>query len=228
MTGICVTYNTQKLFQRAYESLRLHLPFLPLIIVDGSEAKNACAQYVRSLRSDLNTVYQLGYNIGHGRGMDYALERCGARTALVFDSDTVMLKNPVSKMLALLDGDTYGVGWVYYVGEDGFDFGTPERGHKTPIPYLHPYFMLLNVQQYFRFPRFVHHGAPCYKAMAEIARRGLSDKMLKQFDGLTGHTSGAGINWVGRPSKYIQHDFGGTRTANKLRGEKEIDGQWVR
>jgi len=229
MTGIVVVYNTKDIFQRAYESVRRHLPYMPLIIVDGSDEYDPCYQYVRSLReNDLNTIHQLRYNIGHGRGMHYGLERCQDNEALIFDSDIIMLRNPASEMLGLLSGNTYGVGWVYYVGRDGFDFGTPERGHKTPIPYLHPYFMLLNVKQYFRFQPFVHHGAPCFKAMIDIYDRGLSDDLLKNFRGLTGHTSGRGINWIGKPSRYIQHDFGGTRAANRAQGKKEIDGTWER
>jgi hypothetical protein len=226
MTGIVVVYNTKEIFQRAYESIRQHLPALPLIIVDGSEVKNPCAEYVNSLRSPLNTVYQLGYNIGHGRGMHYGLTRCTTKTALLFDSDIVMLKNPITEMASLLGCFTYGVGWVYAIGRDGFDYGTPARGHITPIPYLHPYFMLLNMRQYFNFAPFVHHGAPCYKAMIDIFDRGLSKELVVPFSGLTGHTSGQGANWTGKPNEYIRHDFGGTRKANKMVGKNEIIGRW--
>jgi len=229
MTGICVTYNTKELFQRAYESIRRFHPHLHMIIVDGSDVDNPCHGYVKSLASPLNKIYQVGCNIGHGNGMHHALERCDTETALVFDSDIVMLRSPLSEMLGLLSSETYGVGWVYEVGYDGFDYGTyPHHVQKGGVPYLHPYFMLLNKAQYFKFHRFIHHGAPCYKAMIEIYERGLSAKLLRNFSGLTGHTSGQGINWIGRPSKYVQHDFGGTRTTNKLAGKKEIIGKWDR
>lgn len=227
MTGIVVVYQTKDLFARCYESVRKHLPYLPLMIIDGSAEVDPCFAYVRSLRTNpLNEIHQLRHNIGHGHGMHYALERCKTQTALIFDSDIVLLRSPLSEMLSLLGSETYAVGWRYYVGRDGFDFGTPNRSHTTPIPYIHPYFMLLNVAQYRKFAPFVHHGAPCYKAAVDIYDRGLSDQLLIPFVGLTGHTNGRGINWIGKPSKYVQHDFGGTRTANRKRTGKEIDGKW--
>jgi glycosyltransferase involved in cell wall biosynthesis len=226
MTGIVVTYNTYELFHRCYTSIRKHLPNIELIIVDGSSESDPCFQYVRELRHD-NQIFQLRENIGHGRGLHYGLQKCKTKTALIFDSDIVLLKSPVSDMLARLDHDTYAVGWRYEIGRDGFDFGTPGRGHIDRIPYIHPYFMLLNVEQYFKYAPFCHHGAPGYKWAVELYVKGLS-WMLKSYPGLTGHTNGQGINWKGKPSIYVQHDFGGTRTHNKELYGKEIPGKWDR
>ena len=227
MTGVVVVYNTRDIFQRCYESVRKHLPYLNLIIVDGSSENDPCFTYVRELRHNpLNDIHQLRTNIGHGKGMHYGISKCKTKAALIFDSDIVMLRSPVSDMLALLTPSTYCVGWKYAIGRDGFDYGTPNRGHVNPIPYVHPYFMLLNVEEYYNFAPFCHHGAPCYKAMIDIYDKGLSDTKLKHFHGLTGHTNGVGANWVGRPSAYIQHEFGGTRSANKKRTGKEIEGVW--
>jgi hypothetical protein len=200
---------------------------MQLIIIDGSDRADACFDYVASLKGGANMVYQLGRNIGHGRGMHFALERCPTAQALCFDSDIVMLASPLESMQAMLTPETYGVGWVYEIGRDGYDFGTPERNHLERIPYMHPYFMLLNIRQYFRFKPFVHHGAPCYKAMIDLhdSKQG---HRLRSCPLLTGHTSGEGINWRGTPNAYIQHDFGGTRAANRINGKKEIDGVWER
>lgn len=207
-------------------SVKKFHPDVRMIIVDGSSPRNKCFKYVRRLANENTEVYQVGYNIGHGDGMHYALQRCKTKTALIFDSDTVMLKSPVGEMMRLMTDDVYGVGWIHYIGEDGYDYGDPTRVHTKKVPYLHPYFMLLNVGQYFRFHRFVHHGAPCYKAMVDIYNKGKSD-MLINCDILTGHTSGEGINWKGKFNPYIQHDFGGTRVANRKRGEKEISLNWI-
>jgi hypothetical protein len=137
-----------------------------------------------------------------------------------------MLKSPLSKMLSKMEPDTFGCGWITEIGYDGFDFGTPGRNHTIPIPYLHPYFQLLNVSNYKKYLPYCHHGAPCYKTMIDIYNKGLSKKILKNF--LTGHTAGQGMNWKGTPSKYIRHDFGGTRKINALAGKIEIPGQWER
>lgn len=226
MTGIVVVYNTKDYFMRAYESIRKFMPEMPMIIINGSDKWNLCYKYVASLAEQpLNFVYNVGYNIGHGRGLHYALERCSDDLALIFDSDIVMKKNPLRAMNKLMTPETYATGWMTYIGPDGYDYGTPGFNNREKIPYIHPYFMLLNVKLYFKFHRFVHHGAPCYKAMLDIYRRGETWR-LANCELLTGHTSGAGINWTGKPNKYIQHDFGGTRLYNKYCGKYEIEGRW--
>lgn len=227
MTGICVTYNTTELFRRAFESVRRHHPGIDIIIIDGSDQNNSCYAYTDSLRNDAMVIHA-GSNIGHGRGLHLGLEKCETECAFIFDSDIVMLQSPLSEMCGLIHRDIYGVGWITEIGRDGFDYGTPGRDHRERIKYLHPYFAMINVRQYKQFAPFVHHGAPWFKSMVDLHDRGLSDSMLVQFHGLTGHTSGRGINWIGRPSFYIQHDFGGTRHANVGAGKLEIPGKWDR
>lgn len=226
MTGLCVTYNTKGLIERSYNSVRKFHPDLPILIIDGSDKSNECYKYLDSIKSEVTEVIHTDYNIGHGKGMDLGIRKIKSDLAFIFDSDIVMLKSPLSEMLSMMDSKTYGVGWIYTVGEDGFDYGTPGRNQLKPVPYLHPYCHLLNISMYKQFKPYCHHGAPSYKAMLDIYEKGLSNKILKSFPGLTGHTSGRGINWVGRPSPYIQHDFGGTRMANKYSGKKEIPGKW--
>jgi hypothetical protein len=226
MTGITVVYNTADLFEIAYNSFRKFYPTMRLMIIDGSEKNNACHNYIAGLRNNANNVcIQFNYNIGHGRGMNYALRKCGTKRALVFDSDIEILQDPLPEMEKLMTPDTYGTGWVYEIGRDGYDYGTPGFNHKEPIPYMHPYFMLLNVEQYFKYYRFVHHGAPCYKAMVDLYDKGQSWRVVS-CPILTGHTSGEGMNWKGKPNPYVKHDFGGTRMSNKKQGKGEIEGTW--
>jgi glycosyltransferase involved in cell wall biosynthesis len=224
ITGIVVTYNTTELIKTSFSSVRKFHPDMKIIIIDGSD--NGCKDYVKTLADKNTTVVCCENNIGHGRGMHLGLTLCQTPYAFVFDSDIEMLKSPIESLMSQMNKDVYGVGWICEVGADGFDYGTPNRNHKEKIPYLHPYCMLLNVEQYFKFNTFVHHGAPCYKAMVDIYRNGLSKKMLIQSKVLTGHTSGQGMNWKGKPNDYIRHDFGGTRTINRLSGKKEVEGQW--
>jgi hypothetical protein len=226
ITAISVTYNTKELIERAYNSIRLSHPLMKVIIIDGSDRFNPCYNYLESIRNAYTEIIHTDKNIGHGRGMDLGIHKISTKYALIFDSDIIMLKSPVEEMLLMMQDDTYGIGWVYEIGVDGFDFGTPGRNHKIAIPYLHPYFQLINIDNYEKFAPYCHHGAPCYKTMIDIYNKGLSNRILKFFPGLTGHTSGYGINWVGRPSEYIQHDFGGTRNANKKSGLEEIQGAW--
>ncbi len=220
ITALTVNYNTPDLIDRSYRSIRRHHRDMSVIIIDGSDDRTS------EMYNDHNTkVVFAGHNIGHGRGLHMGLTLCWTPLALIFDSDIEMLKSPVEDMIDCMEHDTYGVGWVYYIGEDGVDYGTPGKKHKKKIPYLHPYFALINVRQYFMYKPFVHHGAPCYQAMIDIYKKNASHKLINH-PLITGHTSGEGINWKGRHNEYIRHDFGGTRMANRQKGLPEINKNW--
>jgi GT2 family glycosyltransferase len=227
MTGVCVTYNTAELFKIAFESFRRFHPNIDFVIVDNSDRRDPCWDYVESLKSCAKIIHT-EQNIGHGRGLDLGIRQSDDDIVVIFDSDIVMLRSPLSEMISLMNDDVYGVGWLTTIGHDGFDFGTPGRGHVVPITYLHPYFAMINVRQYKRFTPFVHHGAPWFKTAVQLYESGLSGKLLRSCDSLTGHSRGAGINWTGRIPTHIRHDFGGTRAMNKKNGKKEIDGKWDR
>lgn len=226
ITGVTVCCNTKALMERAYTSVRKFHPDMPMIIVDGSDAGNPCAAYVNSLRSEITTIIQPGYNIGHGKGMCEALSHVKTPYALVFDSDIEMLKSPVDGMLAMVEPDTYGVGYTELTGPDGYEYGAHAH-HKgqEAMKMLHPYFQLLCVANYRKFHPYVHHGAPCYKAAWDIHQQGLTDKIVKEFPGL-GHSSGKGWVWEGKPREFIRHDTAGTRNDRVAKGQGEIVGDW--
>ena len=231
ISALTVCFETANLLFTAYETFRAFNPDMPLTIVDGSAPGSDCYKYVEKLtaRDRKVAAMQVGYNIGHGHGMHYGIHKAETDLILIFDSDVEFLKNPVPEMLELISPNRYGVGWVYEIGPDGYDYGTfPNHLQHGPIPYLHPYFHLLNREMYGRFLPYCHHGAPSYRAMKDIYEHGLSAQLLVNFDGLTGHSKGEGMNWKAREPVYIRHDFGGTRTANRKRGLKEVPGTWER
>lgn len=226
ITGITVTHNTRDLFQRAYESIRKFHPEMLIIIVDGSDANDPCRAYVESLSSSYTMLMLCQYNIGHGRGMDLGIRQVRTKYALIFDSDIEMLKNPVGQMLAMMEPDIFGIGYMELTGEDGFEYGAhPHHKNETPTRYLHPYFQLIQVSEYFKYPPYVHHGAPCLYAMNAIKRAGLSDKIIKEFPGL-GHSSSKGWNWTGTPKEFIRHDTRGTRNVRASKHLPEIEEGW--
>ena len=201
---------------------------MQIIIIDGSDVNDPCYQYACSLADSVTTVGVANYNIGHGRGMDAAIKMCKTKFALIFDSDIEMLKSPVEAMLAMMEPDTYGVGYTEKTGFDGFEYGAqPHHKQQGFMQMLHPYFHLLQVSEYFKFAPYVAHGAPCYKAALDIHRRGLTAKIIKEFPGL-GHSSGKGWCWTGEPREYIRHDTAGTRKDRVRRGKPEIEGPWDR
>lgn len=229
VTGIVVVHNTKELFQRAYESVRKHIPKMMMIIIDGSDSSDSCRAYVESLHSEYTTLVLCPNNIGHGKGMDYAIRLCKTRFALIFDSDIEMIKNPLMEMLKIIKetDNIYGVGYTEPTGEDGFEYGAHlHHKNETPTRYLHPYFQLIQVSEYFKYPPYVHHGAPCVQTMNAIKRAGLSDKIIKEFPGL-GHSSSAGWNWTGSPKEWILHDTRGTRNVRTSKHLPEIEGGWV-
>jgi glycosyltransferase involved in cell wall biosynthesis len=228
VTGITVCYNSKELIQKAYESVRRFHPEMQIIIVDGSDKTDLCREYVESLKSEYTTLILASFNIGHGRGMDLALQYVKTKYALIFDSDIIMHKSPVEKMLKMMDKDTYGVGYLEKTGFDGFEYGAKPHHYQQGYMYmLHPYFMLLQVKEYFKYHRFVHHGAPCFKAALDIHRRGLTNRIIKEFPGL-GHSSGKGWNWIGQKREYIEHHTAGTRKIRRENGLQEIEPGWER
>jgi len=228
IVGITVCYNTKNLVEKAYNSIRKFHPDMPIIIIDGSDPKNPCADYVKRLASSLTIVKSLGYNIGHGRGMHMGIKLAKTKYALIFDSDIEMLKSPVRQMLEMMEEDTFGVGFIQKVAMDGFDYGVkPSHKGQDWMPYLHPYFQLINIKNYKKYHPYVHHGAPCYLTMRDIYKKGLSKKILKEFPGL-GHSASQGFNWKGRSREYIKHDTRGTRDWRERHGLSQIEGEWIR
>lgn len=226
VTGIVVCSNTKKIIQTAYESVRMFHPDMKIIIIDGSDPSDECYSYVSSLLSENTKVVLYGYNIGHGRGMDAGIKLVQTKYALIFDSDIIMIKSPVEQMLAMMEEDTYGVGYLEKTARDGFEYGVlPHHEGQDFMMMLHPYFHLLQVSEYFKFHPYVHHGAPCYKASLDIFVKGLTSKIIKEFIGL-GHSSGHGWNWVGGPREYVLHDHGGTAGDRLAKGLPPIEGGW--
>jgi len=199
---------------------------MPIIIIDGSDKSDPCYSYVISLASELITVGVCGYNIGHGRGMHAGIGMCSTRFALIFDSDIIMVKSPVEQMLAMMEDDTYGVGYIEKSGLDGYEYGAKPRHKGQECMYmLHPFFHLLQISEYYKFHSYVHHGAPCYKAALDIHNKGLTGKIIKSFPGL-GHTHGKGFVWSAVPGEWIIHDTAGTRKDRVRRGKQEIEQGW--
>lgn len=228
ITALTVSHNTKELLKTAVESFRKFHPDMKLIIVDGSDSVDPCFDYVQEIVSDLTEVYRMGYNIGHGHGMDFGIRKIETRYALIFDSDVEFIKSPVSRMLEMMDDDTYGVGYLEKSAYDGFEYGAkPEHRGRPSMMMLHPFFHLIQVSEYFKYHPYVHHGAPCFKTALDIHRRGLTSRIIKSFPEL-GHTSGKGWCWDAVEPVWIRHDTAGTRKERLKRGLRDIDGRWER
>lgn len=226
ITGVVVCSNTLDLIKRSYTSVRKFHPNMKIVIVDGSDEKDPCYAYVSSLMSNNTLSVQVKYNIGHGRGMCVGIHYTETPFALVFDSDIEMLKSPVDKMLNMMEEDTFGVGYSEFIGYDGFVHGVhPNHATEPKIKYLHPYFHLLQIKNYRKFYPYVHHGAPTFLTMVDIYKKGLSDKIIKEFPGL-GHSTGVDYTWESAPREYVRHDIAGTRRDRIAKRQISIEGSW--
>ena len=229
--GITVCWNTRDLIERSIRSIRQFHPNLKIFVVDGSDPSDMCYSYLDAISDDKTIVCHTGYNIGHGRGMHLAISKTTYPYVLFFDSDIEMVKSPLQGMLDMMEDNTFGVGYTERVGYDGFDYGVhPLHKKQMPVKYLHPYFQLVQVKEYKKYKPYIHHGAPCVATMLDIHRKGLSDKVIKEFPGL-GHTAGKGLSWSPCAGEYILHDvsaFGGTGRMRRAMGLKHIDGEWER
>lgn len=173
ITIIIVSYNTKELLENCYNSIRKHLPFIKIIIVDGSEASNPCSAYTSHLNNRNTIVLKPNYNIGHGKGMDLGISKATTKYVCVVDSDTIMNENPLPEMLKKI-GNGYGIGKVIDVNDDGINV---DKGLK----YLHPYFALINRSKYYEHDAFFHHGAPCLKAMSTIFEEELINFNIEDY-----------------------------------------------
>jgi len=182
ITGITVCFNTKDLIERAYNSVRKFHPDMPIIVIDGSDVRDPCTSYVQNLQSEKTAIISLGYNTSHGRGMCMGIDQTKTKYAMIFDSDIEMLKSPVNQMLAMMEEDTFGIGQIVKTGFDGINYGLNPHHKKTGyMLYLHPHFQLINISNYKIFHPYVHHGAPCYLTMLDVHKKGLSEKILKDF-----------------------------------------------
>jgi len=191
LTGIVVSYNTRQLLDECLKSVTKFYPDLPIIVIDGSEKTNPCYSYIPKFKNV--TKIQVGYNIGHGAGMAMGIAMAKTDYVLIFDSDIVMKKAPIEKMMKLFEPNTFGVGEVVKVPQSTYGI---QVGDGSDISCLHPYFHIINKKVYAQFLPYVHSGGPTALTSIDIYRRGLSNIILKDFPKLR---------------EYIQHDWRGTR-----------------
>lgn len=200
VTGLVVSYNTKDLLKRALDSIRQFYPDMPIIVIDGSDQGNECAEYVKSLGENYTTVC-LYNNIGHGKGMHMGIEMITTDYIMVFDSDIEMTSGGViEKMIKKFKTNTYGVGRLQCVSEKGLSIKASgkECENQGGIAYLHPSFMIISATRYKRFKPFVHHGAPLIRTMIDIAEKNLSNRILIDFP----------------VANFVDHQWRGTRNIN--------------
>jgi GT2 family glycosyltransferase len=164
ITGIIVSYNQKHLLQQCVESIRAFYPLMKLVIIDGSNRGTECHKYAHSLQNKNTTVKCVEYNIGHGNGMKLGIGLSKTKYIALIDSDTIVKANIFEHMLNHFDDNVFGVGCVVAVDSTG-------QNLQNGIPYLHPYFCLINKNAYLSHDKIIHHGAPMLKTMMSIQEK---------------------------------------------------------
>jgi hypothetical protein len=155
MEIVSINYKTPDLIETLIKSVQAECSD-PIRIIDGSDTeehqrliKSVCNKYMVELN-------QLGYNIHHGRGMDYAINTSKHDWILIIDSDSSIKKG----LLEVLLYDKPYMGFGMQVNQFGINV---DKG----ILYLHPHFLLVNKYHYVTHDcKFIHHGAPAIQIMA--------------------------------------------------------------
>lgn len=172
---ICsVHYKTPDLIETLIQSVKRECSN-PIRIVDGSdteEHQRLCKLVCDKYMVELN---QLGYNIHHARGMDYAMNTTKYEWVLFIDSDASIK----SGLLEVLLYDKPYCGFGMQVNQHGINV---DKG----ILYLHPHFLLVNTNHYRTHEyKFIHCGAPALQIMAmlpDVDKNVLDDKYLELFN----------------------------------------------
>lgn len=196
ITALTVNYNTPDLLNRMVKSFRQFYD-IELVIVDGSDANYMPVTKVNLKRQKNIRLYQLGYNIHHGAGLCYGMERIDTEKVLFIDSDVLFLKHGFLEDLnTFLSPKQYGVGDIQIVDEKGMN--VPQG-----IKYLHPALCLINTSVFWQFKLPINHGAPMIESMKDIHGKGLSDELLVHRDWVNN-------DFKNDEKKYLAHNWQGT------------------
>lgn len=177
---VSVHYKTPDLIYNQYNSVRKFYPEIKYEIIDGSD--DGKKYFIDLEKKDSNfIVKRFGYNIHHGPGMDYAIKNSSEEFLLILDSDVSLKKELITSMTDNFDGIAKGMKII--VNDDGFESWQKKqtKNNNFIFPYIHPYCMLINKNEYLRFNPFKKHGAPCIDFMIDVYKKNESDRLLK-FD----------------------------------------------
>lgn len=195
LTGVCVNYRTPRLLKKAIESIREFYDF-PIIVIDGSE--EPCGLEFKNV-----TFRNVGYNIGHGLGMDMGIKMAETDYVLTFDTDIEMKEPCLELMLEKIEENTYAIGKMYLKSNTAI-----YNKHRDLFPNIkvvhivHPSFQIVNKKEYLKYAPYISDGAPTILSYHDLARH-KKEKDLIDFPVLD----------------YVEHRNAGTR--DRIEQEEE-------
>ena len=176
---LSVNYNTPDLIERLIESIIKHEGKYPIRIIDGSDKEPYKTQIVEvCAKYDNVTLQQLGWNIHHGRGMNWGVFNSKYDWVYIFDSDNYVLQPHLDKMMESVQINNKLMCGVHcHVNTSGWGEGR-EASRAYPIMYYHPSQFLISTSYYKQLKEngvgFIHHGAPSIQIMQYLHDNNLS------------------------------------------------------
>jgi len=167
---LTINYNTPDLIDNLIKSVREIEGDYQIRIIDGSDKEPFKTEIQNVCKKFNNIILQeQGWNIHHGRGMDFGVSTSNYEWCLIIDSDNYIQQPIIEKMYGATIYNKKIIGWtVPNYSRDGVSF-----------KYYHPALLLINVDYYKELKikgiTFVHDGAPCYKIMRYLHDNNLSD-----------------------------------------------------
>jgi glycosyltransferase involved in cell wall biosynthesis len=209
VTVLTVNYNTPDYLERLLTSFRKFYD-TPYLVIDGSDKDNY--EKIRGFdkRFGVNIIH-FDYNIHHGPGMAYGINKITTDQILLADSDMIIHnKGWLEQMVHDLRPTSYGMGDIqqeYYLKDSTVRVATRNPRVTKPktvstkmwVDYLHPAFALVNKKIVERYPMPIKGGAPLIPAMKQIALTGQSTQILQRAVWLTEDL------WL-HTKKYVQHN----------------------
>ena len=187
LTGVVVNFRTNDLLKIAIDSIRKFYDF-KIIVIDGS---GDCFLDYPNLE-----VINVGYNIGHGLGMDMGIKMAQTDYVLTFDTDIEMKKPCLELMFEKIKPDTYAIGKMYYINNGYFYARNRHLFQHGDLAYVvHPSFQIVNKNEYLKYAPYISDGAPTVLSYHDIMRHKKEKEILIDFPVLD----------------YIEHRNAGTR-----------------
>lgn len=171
---ITVNYNTPELIKKLIETYyEFKYDKYQLIIIDGSDLKNKIEEIKKLSEKYTYIIFDfIGYNIHHGPGLHYAIQKYKSEYYLLVDSDLYFKKaGYIEYCLDNINDNLYGVGRVIKY----------EKNVHNGMSYLHPNGCLINRKKYYEFSPLIAHGAPFINTMNDILNKGKSN-IIKEIN----------------------------------------------
>lgn len=167
-------YCTPDLLGKAIESIREFYDF-KIIVINGGEPVELNYPNIE--------VVEVGYNIGHGLGMDMGIKMAETDYVLTFDTDIIMHKPCIKEMMGKMKKDTYAIGKIYIRNFGAAFF----KEHKDLFPVwgmshiVHPSFQIVSKKEYLKYAPYISDGAPTVLSYNDLMRHKKQKEVLIDF-----------------------------------------------